>query len=79
MPKPIPCPICKKTVDPSEHDFPFCGERCKLIDLGKWASGEYSIASPIHDPELLEEIEQARQTASILMRDDIPFTSRWKN
>ena len=23
---------------------PFCGERCKLIDLGAWAEGRYSIA-----------------------------------
>ncbi len=79
MPRPLPCPSCKKTVDPANEDFPFCSERCKLIDLGKWASGEYTIASPIHDPELLEEVEQARQTANILSREERPLVSRWKN
>lgn len=45
--------------------FPFCSDRCKLIDLGKWASGGYVISTPITDPEQLETIaeEQARKSA----------------
>jgi len=40
----ITCPICKKATTWEENPFrPFCSERCKLIDLGKWASGEYRI------------------------------------
>ncbi len=40
------CPICKKEV-PSETDFlPFCSERCKIIDLGNWASEKYVISTP---------------------------------
>ncbi len=35
----------------SDPEFPFCGERCRLIDLGKWASGGYVISSPLNDPE----------------------------
>jgi endogenous inhibitor of DNA gyrase (YacG/DUF329 family) len=23
--------------------FPFCGERCQLIDLGRWLDGKYQI------------------------------------
>jgi hypothetical protein len=30
-----------------------------VIDLGKWASGEYRISSPILDPEVLEDIDEA--------------------
>jgi endogenous inhibitor of DNA gyrase (YacG/DUF329 family) len=46
----------------SEH-FPFCSDRCRLIDLGKWASGGYVISTPITDPEQLENIaeEQSRR------------------
>jgi len=33
----------------SDPESPFCSERCRLIDLGKWASGEYVISSPIKD------------------------------
>ncbi len=40
------CPICKKSVKSGDPDFPFCSDRCRTIDLGKWASGEYVIASP---------------------------------
>ena len=43
------CPICKKPVKNSEPDFPFCSDRCRRIDLGKWASGAYVIASPVDD------------------------------
>jgi hypothetical protein len=37
-----------------EENFPFCSDRCKAIDLGKWASGGYRISSPVLDPEVLE-------------------------
>jgi endogenous inhibitor of DNA gyrase (YacG/DUF329 family) len=50
------CPICKKPVD--EHDagkpgstFPFCSDRCRLIDLGRWLSGEYAIESTRDETE----------------------------
>jgi uncharacterized protein len=45
------CPICKKTVQATEADFPFCSDRCRTIDLGKWASGDYVISSPVTDTE----------------------------
>jgi endogenous inhibitor of DNA gyrase (YacG/DUF329 family) len=45
------CPICKKLVNRSNADFPFCSDRCRLIDLGKWASGGYVISSPVTDAE----------------------------
>ena len=37
------CPICRKEVAPSSPEMPFCSERCRLIDLGLWAEGEYRI------------------------------------
>ena len=37
------CPICKKPVSLSDPEMPFCSERCRLIDLGKWANEEYGI------------------------------------
>ena len=52
------CPTCKTIVLRTDDYFPFCSDRCRLIDLGKWASGGYRISSPVLDPELLEEIEQ---------------------
>jgi len=45
------CPICKKPVKSIGPEFPFCSERCRTIDLGKWASGQYVISSPLQDTE----------------------------
>jgi|SRR6185312_16951647 len=45
----LKCPICKKPVPTGGEDFPFCSERCRLIDLGKWASGQYVVSSPVTD------------------------------
>ena len=50
------CPICGMLVRFGSEDFPFCSDRCRKIDLGKWASGVYKISSPVLDPEVLEDL-----------------------
>lgn len=45
----LSCPTCKKPVKHTDPEFPFCSPRCRLIDLGKWASGGYVISSPLRD------------------------------
>lgn len=38
------CPTCGKLTEWENNSFrPFCSERCKLIDLGAWVNGEYSV------------------------------------
>jgi len=39
------CPICRKEVKEGDPDFPFCSERCRILDLGNWASEKYVIPS----------------------------------
>ncbi len=41
-----PCPICDRPVAPRSQNraYPFCSDRCRLIDLSKWLGGEYRIA-----------------------------------
>jgi endogenous inhibitor of DNA gyrase (YacG/DUF329 family) len=46
------CPVCRKVIDRAlreqgrqEGFYPFCCERCKLIDLGQWLDGKYRIVS----------------------------------
>jgi endogenous inhibitor of DNA gyrase (YacG/DUF329 family) len=44
------CPICKTLTDTATNaDFPFCSERCRLIDLGNWASEKYVVSEPLFD------------------------------
>jgi uncharacterized protein len=54
------CPTCRTIVTKGDEHFPFCGDRCRLIDLGKWASGAYKVSSPILDPEVLEDLDQQK-------------------
>ena len=37
------CPICGKSVSIDDLSMPFCSDRCRLIDLGNWASEKYVI------------------------------------
>lgn len=40
------CPVCKKATDSEKDtDFPFCSERCRMTDLGNWASEKYKVPS----------------------------------
>ncbi|MEO8127986.1 MAG: DNA gyrase inhibitor YacG [Bryobacteraceae bacterium] len=43
----LKCPICKRPVTAGDAFFPFCTERCKLIDLGNWATEKYVISEPV--------------------------------
>jgi endogenous inhibitor of DNA gyrase (YacG/DUF329 family) len=53
------CPICKKKVAKDNPDFPFCSERCRLLDLGNWATGKYVIpGAPTPKPDEQEEDER---------------------
>jgi endogenous inhibitor of DNA gyrase (YacG/DUF329 family) len=63
--KTLRCPTCRTIVLAGTKDFPFCSDRCRMIDLGKWASGGYVISSPAFnpetgDPELLDELDGLR-------------------
>jgi uncharacterized protein len=53
------CPICRKSTDSdSNAEFPFCSERCKLLDLGAWASEKYVISEPVIDESFPENLDR---------------------
>lgn len=51
----VKCPTCEKPVEWSTKSpfRPFCSERCRLIDLGAWASEEHRLPAdtPADFPE----------------------------
>jgi len=51
------CPICKKEVQLGDPDFPFCSERCRIVDLGNWSAEKYRIPSPADPRQEEEELE----------------------
>ncbi|RRV68598.1 DNA gyrase inhibitor YacG [Stutzerimonas stutzeri] len=59
----VECPTCKAPVAWGEQSpyRPFCSERCKLIDLGAWASEEHAIAGNELEDELFSGDLPGRQ------------------
>ena len=46
------CPTCSNETEYEGNPYrPSCSERCKLIDLGKWAAGEYRVPTKEQPPE----------------------------
>jgi endogenous inhibitor of DNA gyrase (YacG/DUF329 family) len=51
MPTHLNCPICRTpTVWENNPHRPFCSERCRLIDLGQWASDSYRVPASEEAP-----------------------------
>jgi len=50
---PLRCPICDQ---PRQTDAfaPFCSQRCRQIDLGRWLDGRYVVSRPIEHSDLDE-------------------------
>jgi endogenous inhibitor of DNA gyrase (YacG/DUF329 family) len=48
----VSCPACGKPVEwrPENRHRPFCSERCRQIDLGAWAAGDYRVPV-VEEPE----------------------------
>lgn len=61
----VPCPICGKPNDFFADSFgPFCSERCKMIDLGKWFREEYRVSEPLR-PEHFAEYENLENSDAL--------------
>ncbi|NOG53418.1 MAG: DNA gyrase inhibitor YacG [Planctomycetes bacterium] len=47
------CPTCKRKIEPTAPTYPFCSDRCRWADLGKWIDGDYRISREVtNDDEL---------------------------
>lgn len=51
------CPMCRAILPSGTlASFPFCSERCRLLDLNNWLSGNYTLSRPIDPTDNLDEI-----------------------
>ena len=65
------CPICKSLTDSEVHaEFPFCSERCRMLDLGAWASEKYVVSDPIFAEEELADAERNAQAVARKKQDE---------
>jgi hypothetical protein len=56
---PVKCPRCAKLVQWEGNEWrPFCSERCKLLDLGAWASESFRVPE---DPIVAENLKQLNE------------------
>ncbi len=62
MKKRVRCPQCGRLTKWEGNPYrPFCSERCKLIDLGRWLSEDYRLKVPL---EGLEEVHDLKEEKS---------------
>jgi uncharacterized protein len=48
------CPTCKQSFDPVQsRAMPFCSDRCRRIDLGRWLNEEISV--PVNEEEVFDD------------------------
>ncbi len=58
MRKKVRCPTCRRPTPWAGNAYrPFCSERCKLRDLGNWASERYRFPGPSAESEHAEDEE----------------------
>lgn len=52
----IVCPTCKAQLEVGTEwpSRPFCSDRCKMADLGKWLDGDFVLSRPLTLEEALE-------------------------
>ena len=54
------CPICKKILpNINIKTFPFCCDRCRLLDLNNWIEGKYTVSRPIDPTDELENLRKS--------------------
>jgi endogenous inhibitor of DNA gyrase (YacG/DUF329 family) len=44
------CPVCRRSFESEQSTaLPFCSERCRMVDLGRWLDEQYGL--PYEPPE----------------------------
>ena len=61
------CVFCKENpVSKDKKIYPFCSDRCKLLDLGAWANETYRVEGNSCETELEEGAEESPTDTSLL-------------
>ncbi len=51
-PAQVRCRTCGEMIANDAPHFPFCSDRCQMVDLGKWFDGNYRISRDVKDSDL---------------------------
>ena len=61
------CPQCKSDVEEGTEFRPFCSERCKMVDLGRWFGEEFVVSrtmTPLEYEEVVDDVPTLRDDGS---------------
>lgn len=67
------CPICKEKSAPRAQNkaYPFCSDRCRMVDLGRWLNEDYTISEPLWtDPEAADSGEGLESAGTPRSKDE---------
>ena len=54
----LKCPTCGNSFDAARSEaMPFCGERCRMVDLGRWLNEDYGL--PVEPDDELSDLGDA--------------------
>ncbi len=51
------CPSCKGPVAKGAEHRPFCSDRCRLVDLGRWMNEDFVVTRPLREDDLPEDFD----------------------
>jgi tRNA threonylcarbamoyladenosine biosynthesis protein TsaE len=54
-PSAVTCRTCGRPIDDNVKAFPFCSDRCRLADLGRWFNEGYRVTRPTERDEELSD------------------------
>jgi hypothetical protein len=61
----VRCPICGKSVAFNDPNMPFCSDRCRVIDLGNWATDVYAVPASESENEFEESEGSAGRPSAL--------------
>ncbi|MBU6160245.1 MAG: DNA gyrase inhibitor YacG [Myxococcales bacterium] len=69
------CPVCKAVtgLPGVNRSFPFCSERCRFVDLGRWIDGRYAVDARTGKLDLVEPSDD--DSLRVVDKSDVPGTS----
>jgi endogenous inhibitor of DNA gyrase (YacG/DUF329 family) len=68
----VRCPVCRKLVESGAASFPFCSERCRLVDLSGWLDGKYVISRPLAPSSPRPDAEDDEEASSSPEEEESP-------
>lgn len=56
------CPMCKAILPHiNVPTFPFCSDRCRLLDLNNWIDGKYTVSRPVDPGDEVDNMQRREE------------------